>query len=102
MMEVTNFKPARGYVLVKRNENEKLASGIILPNQEVSMKATVVALGKGLRDDKGGDQPMNVKVGDVILLEMYQITEVKFGMETYILTKEETISCVFEGGNDTK
>lgn len=102
MMEVTNFKPARGYILVKRKPLEERASGIVLAREETSMRAIVVALGKGRRDGKGGDIPMNVKIGDEVLMEMYQITEVKFGSEVYILTKEETISCVFEGGNDTK
>lgn len=96
-VKVTNFKPARGYILVKRNKEETLrASGIYTIEKEKSMRAIVIALGSPMLTVTGDEVPMNVKVGDDVLMEMYQITEVNFGGEIYILTKEETISCIFE------
>ena len=57
-----NIKPLADRVLVEPAEAEtKTASGIIIPDtaKEKPQKGTVVAVGKGTKDE-----PMTVKVGD--------------------------------------
>ena len=64
-----NIKPLADRVLVEPMQAEtKTASGIIIPDnaKEKPQKATVVAVGNGTKDN-----PMTVKVGDVVLYGKY-------------------------------
>ena len=78
-----NIKPLADRVLVEPMQAEtKTASGIIIPDnaKEKPQKATVVAVGNGTKDN-----PMTVKVGDVVLYGKYSGTELKFDGVDYLI-----------------
>jgi chaperonin GroES len=82
-------KPLKDRVLVKPHEaEEKTASGIYIPEsaQEKPQKGTVVAVGSGKKDE-----PMTVKVGDVVLYGKYSGTEIKIDGEDYMIMREDDI-----------
>ena len=65
------FRPLHDRVLVKRVEaEEKTKGGIIIPDtaQEKPQEAEVIAVGPGARDKSDKLIPIDLKVGDRILL----------------------------------
>jgi chaperonin GroES len=70
---------------------EKTASGIIIPDtaKEKPQKGTVVAVGKGLKDE-----PMTVKVGDTVLYGKYSGTELSVDGGDYLIMKESEIYAI--------
>jgi chaperonin GroES len=81
--------PLKDRVLVEPHEAEtKTTSGIIIPDsaQEKPQKGTVVAVGNGKKDE-----PMTVKVGDVVLYGKYAGTEIKFDGNDYLIMREDDI-----------
>lgn len=71
------------------SEMETTASGIIIPDtvsKGKPKKGKVVAVGAGKYDSDGKRIPMDVKIGDVVLLEDWGATEVKIeGKELYVI-----------------
>ena len=67
---------------------EKTASGIIIPDtaKEKPQRGTVVAVGKGVKDE-----PMTVKVGDMVLYGKYSGTEINIDGTDYLIMKESDI-----------
>ena len=51
-------------------------------SKEKSQKGEVIAVGTGKTNDKGEKDPMEVKVGEVVLFAKYAGTDVKVGDET--------------------
>ncbi|MBP1576285.1 MAG: co-chaperone GroES [Oscillospiraceae bacterium] len=92
-----NIKPLSDRVVVKSVEAEETTkSGIILaPNaQEKPQIAEVVAVGPGAEKD-GKRLPMEVKVGDKVIVGKYSGTQVKFdGVEYNILRQDEVLAIV--------
>ena len=81
--------PLKDRVLVEPHEAEvKTTSGITIPEsaQEKPQKGTVVAVGDGKKDE-----PMTVKVGDVVLYGKYAGTELKFDGKDYLIMREDDI-----------
>ena len=70
---------------------EKTAGGIIIPDtaKEKPQKGTVVAVGKGKKDE-----PMTVKVGDSVLYGKYSGTEVTVDGKIYLMMREDDIFMV--------
>jgi chaperonin GroES len=66
------ISPLDDRVLVQTEEGEKItAGGIIIPDTSDitgNMKAIVVAVGRGHRDLKGRLRPLDLKIGDRVLL----------------------------------
>ena len=65
------FRPLHDRVLVKRVEaEEKTKGGIIIPDtaQDKPQEAEVIAVGPGARDKSDKLIPIDLKVGDRILL----------------------------------
>ncbi len=94
------FRPLHDRVLVRRLEQEaKTAGGIIIPDtaQEKPMEGEVLAVGLGVRDEKGKLQALDVKVGDRILFGKWSGTEVKMDGEDLLIMKESDIMGVIEG-----
>ncbi|MEE8122862.1 MAG: co-chaperone GroES [Alphaproteobacteria bacterium] len=94
------FRPLHDRVLVRRLEQEaKTAGGIIIPDtaQEKPMEGEVLAVGSGVRDEKGKLQALDVKVGDRILFGKWSGTEVKMDGEDLLIMKESDIMGVIEG-----
>ena len=89
-----NIKPLADRVLIKVSEAETTtASGIIIPDnaQEKPQKGTVIAVGKGTKDN-----PMTVKVGDKILYGKYAGTELKYNGSDYMIMKESDILAIIK------
>ncbi|MFK7832307.1 MAG: co-chaperone GroES [Winogradskyella sp.] len=87
-----NIKPLADRVLVEPMEAEtKTASGIIIPDnaKEKPQRGTVVAAGKGTKDD-----PITVKVGDTVLYGKYGGTELKLEGKDYLMMRESDILAI--------
>lgn len=89
-----NFQPLHDRVLVERlEEKNKTKSGIIIPDtaKEKPMEGKVIAIGSGIKDDKGNVSPLDVKVGNKILFAKWGGTEVKLDGKEYLIMKESDI-----------
>eukprot|EP00471_Norrisiella_sphaerica_P006398 CAMPEP_0184483434 /NCGR_PEP_ID=MMETSP0113_2-20130426/5086_1 /TAXON_ID=91329 /ORGANISM="Norrisiella sphaerica, Strain BC52" /LENGTH=93 /DNA_ID=CAMNT_0026863825 /DNA_START=117 /DNA_END=398 /DNA_ORIENTATION=+ len=83
--------PLFNRVLVQRVAVEtKTASGILLPEsaQKALNQGTVVAVGPGGRAPDGTKLPMEIKVGDDVLLPEYGGQKVKLGDDEYTLYQD--------------
>lgn len=87
------IKPLKNRVVVKRFKAEKTRGGILLPDtaQERPQEGEVVSVGPGMTNEEGKAVPMNVKVGDRVLLPSYSGTEIKENDEEYLIIAEEDI-----------
>jgi chaperonin GroES len=93
-MANTNFRPLHDRVVVRRVESEsKTKGGIIIPDtaKEKPQEGEIVAVGTGVRDDKGQVIALDVKVGDRILFGKWSGTEVKLDGEDLLIMKEADI-----------
>ena len=87
-----NVTPLHDRVIVKPAEKaEKTAGGIIIPDtaQDKPQQGEVVAVGNGRKDE-----PMTVKVGDVVLYGKYSGTEFKYEGKDYLIMKEDEIYAI--------
>ncbi|MAU25331.1 MAG: co-chaperone GroES [Flavobacteriales bacterium] len=87
-----NIKPLADRVLVEPIEAEtKTASGIIIPDnaKEKPQKGKIMAVGKGTKDN-----PMTVKVGDLVLYGKYSGTELKLEGKDYLIMSEKDILAI--------
>jgi chaperonin GroES len=77
---------------------ETTASGIILPEtaKEKPQEGKVLAVGPGVRNDKGERQPLDVKVGDRVLFAKYAGTEIKHDGTKYLIMRESDILAIVE------
>jgi chaperonin GroES len=95
-----NFKPLSNHLFLEAVEEEKTtASGIVLPEtveKEKPVKAKVVAVGPGKKNDKGEIQPMEVKIGDVVLFKKYGPDEFELEGKKYLVGDEDDILAVIE------
>ncbi|MBX3501064.1 MAG: co-chaperone GroES [Alphaproteobacteria bacterium] len=88
------LKPLHDRVLIQPTDAEtKTKGGIIIPDtaQEKPQQGKVVAAGKGARLEDGRLQPLDVKVGDVVMYGKWSGTEVKLGGVDYVILKESDI-----------
>ena len=78
-------------------EEEKTASGIVLPGgeKEKPQQAEVVAVGPGELAD-GTKVTMQVKVGDKVIYSKYSGTDVELDDEKYVIVKQNDILAVIE------
>ena len=98
-------RPLQDRILVRRlQEEEKTKGGIIIPDtaKEKPMQGEVLAVGPGVRDEKGELVPLDVKPGDRILFGKWSGTEVKIDGEDLLIMKESDIFGVVEGSAETK
>jgi chaperonin GroES len=87
-------KPLNDRVLIRRMEaEEKVKGGIIIPDtaKEKPLEGKVVAVGAGRIDENGKRVPMEVKVGDRVLIGKYSGTEVKIEDIEHVILKEDEI-----------
>ena len=86
------IKPLADRVLIEPKEAEtKTASGIFIPDtaKEKPQQGTVIAVGPGKKDE-----PMEVKVGDVVLFGKYAGTEVVVEEKKYLIVKQSDILAI--------
>ncbi len=91
---MSKLQPLADRVLIEPTPaEEKTASGIIIPDtaKEKPLRGTVVAAGKGKKDE-----PVTVKEGDVVLYGQYSGTEIKLDGTTYLIMKEADIYGIFK------
>ncbi|MFO7998725.1 MAG: co-chaperone GroES [Bacteroidales bacterium] len=87
-----NIKPLADRVLVEpAAAEEKTAGGIIIPDtaKEKPMKGTVLAVGDGKKDE-----PITVKVGDMVLYGKYAGTELTVDGKDYLIMRESDIYAI--------
>ena len=87
-----NIKPLADRVLVEPIEAEtKTASGIIIPDnaKDKPQKGKIMAVGIGTKDN-----PMTVKVGDLVLYGKYSGTELKLEGKDYLIMSEKDILAI--------
>ncbi|MGN7752193.1 MULTISPECIES: co-chaperone GroES [unclassified Sinorhizobium] len=88
------FRPLLDRVVIRRAEgNIKSKGGIIIPDaaKEKPQEGQVIAVGPGSRDESGKLIPLDVKIGDTILLGKWSGTEVKIDGEDLLIMKESDI-----------
>ena len=93
------LKPLNDRVVLKMAEAEETTeSGIILSSasKEKPQVAEVIAVGPGEKDDKGNIIPVDVKVGDKVVINKYAGTEIKLEGEEYIIVRAEDILAIVE------
>jgi len=91
-MTQVNVKPLADRVLVEPAAAEqKTAGGIIIPDtaKEKPQKGIIVAVGNGKKDE-----PMTVKVGDLVLYGKYAGTEINIEGKDYLIMRESDILAV--------
>lgn len=92
-----NIQPLGDKVVIKPLEAEaKTKGGIVLPDtaKEKPQEGKVVAVGKGKVLESGKVDPIEVKVGDIILYGKYSGTEITKDGEEYLIVKEEDILAI--------
>ena len=80
------LKPLADRIVIKVVEDtEQTSGGIFIPDsaKEKPQKGEVIAVGEGKTNDKGEKEPMEVKVGDIVLFAKYSGTDVKVGNDEY-------------------
>jgi chaperonin GroES len=95
----TTIKPLEDRIVVQANEAETTtASGIVIPDtaKEKPQEGTVIAVGPGRVDDNGNRVPVDVKVGDTVLYSKYGGTEVKYGVDEYLVLSARDVLAVIE------
>jgi chaperonin GroES len=95
------FRPLHDRVAVRRVEEEqKTKGGIIIPDtaKEKPMQGEVLAVGPGVRDEKGQLVPLDVRVGDRVLFGKWSGTEVKIDGDELLIMKESDIMGVLDEG----
>jgi chaperonin GroES len=93
------LRPLGDRVWIEPIEREETtASGIILPEtaKEKPQEGKVLAVGLGVRNDKGERQPLDVKVGDRVLFAKYAGTEIKQDGTKYLIMRESDILAIVE------
>ncbi len=91
-MAKLKITPLADRVLVEPAQaEEKTAAGIIIPDtaKEKPQKGTVVAVGTGKKDE-----PMTVKIGDVVLYGKYAGTEITVDGSAYLIMRESDIVAI--------
>ncbi len=95
-----NIRPLHDRVVVKRIEfdGEQVRGGIIIPDtaKEKPQEAEVVAVGPGKVQDDGSRSPMDVNIGDKILIGKYSGSEIKINDEDLVILREDEILAVIE------
>ncbi len=87
-----NVKPLADLVLIEPSAPETITKGgIIIPDtaQEIPPKGTIVAVGNGKKDE-----PLTVKVGDVVLYGKYAGTKHEIGGKEYLFLRESDILAI--------
>lgn len=92
-------RPLHDRVVLRRLEAEEtVRGGIIIPDtaKEKPQEAEVVAVGDGKRDENGKRIPMDVKVGERVLIGKYSGTDIKIGDDEFVIVREDEILGVVE------
>ena len=89
-----NLQPLGDRVIVEVLEDEEVtASGIVLPDtaKEKPQRGRVLAVGPGGRDEDGKHVAIDLAEGDEIVFSKYGGTEIKVGVEEYLILRESDV-----------
>jgi len=75
------------------DEEDVTSSGIVLPDtaKEKPQRGRVLAVGPGSRDDDGKFVPLDLEEGDEIVFSKYGGTEIKVGVDEYLILRESDV-----------
>ena len=93
------IRPLGDKIVIKVIEDaEQTSGGIFIPDsaKEKSQKGKVIAVGEGKLNEKSEREPMDVKVGEVVLFAKYAGTDVKVGEETLKIMSVSDVLGVIE------
>mmetsp|Transcript_34492 Transcript_34492/g.91050 ORF Transcript_34492/g.91050 Transcript_34492/m.91050 type:complete len:101 (-) Transcript_34492:35-337(-) len=92
------LKPMFDRVLVQRVQASNKIGNVFVPDSAVSKmsEGVVVAVGAGGRTSTGDIVPVNVKVGDKVLLPEFGGDKVELDKVEYTLFREHEILGIFE------
>jgi len=91
-MAKVNIKPLADRVVVEAAlAEQKTTGGIIIPDtaKEKPQRGTVLAVGPGKKDE-----PMTVKIGDMVLYGKYAGTEITIEGSDYLIMRESDIVAI--------
>jgi chaperonin GroES len=93
-----DIRPLGDRVVVEIIEEEKTASGIVLPDvaKDKPQRGTVVAVGPGRWLANGQRVPVEVARGDVVLFAQGAGTKVKIGDRTLLVLSESDVMAVLQ------
>jgi chaperonin GroES len=98
-MSKITFKPTGINILIKKSTPKgKSKGGIILPEvsgQDTPVQAEVVAVGKGGFNVDGSRRELDVKVGDIVVVEAFTGTKVNIDEQEYLLINENNVLGVY-------
>ena len=86
------IKPLADRVVIEPQEAQtKTASGLFIPDtaKEKPQQGTIVAAGPGKKDE-----PMEVKVGDVVLYGKYAGTEISADGKSYLIMRQSDVVAI--------
>jgi chaperonin GroES len=94
----TQIRPLGNRVLIKRSEAKSTKGSIILPDsaQEKPQEGTAIAVGPGVRDEKGALTPTSITTGQKVLFSSYAGSEVKDidGQEFLIISENDILAII--------
>ena len=92
------IRPLNDNVVLKKEKIVKqTASGIVLSQKEEETEyATVVAVGEGIRNDKGELVPVCLKEGEKVIYKSYSPTKVKLDNVEYLIVSAKDILAVLD------
>jgi chaperonin GroES len=92
--------PIKENIVVKRLEEteEKKVGSIIIPDsaKEKPLTAEVIAVGSGRVLKDGQKVPLEVKVGDKVLVGKYSGSEIKLEDVEYLIVREDEVLGILE------
>ncbi|MCU1338572.1 MAG: chaperonin Cpn10 [Bryobacterales bacterium] len=94
------LRPLYDRIVVKRiEEKQQMQGGLHIPDsaKEKPQEGEVIAIGKGKRLEDGKVVPLDVKVGDRVLLGKYSGSEIKLDGEEYLIIREDEVLGILEG-----
>ncbi|EOD8836384.1 co-chaperone GroES [Enterobacter hormaechei] len=94
-----SIRPLHDRVIVKRKEVEtKSAGGIVLTGSAAkSTRGEIIAVGKGRILENGTVQPLDVKVGDIVIFnDGYGVKSEKIDNEEVLIMSESDILAIVE------
>ncbi len=94
-----NIRPLQDRILIKRlDEEEQVRGGIVIPDtaKEKPQEAEVKAVGPGKVGDDGKRVPMDLSVGDKVLVGKYSGSDIKIDDEDYVILREGEVLAVID------
>ena len=92
------IKPLADRIVIKVIDDvQQTSGGIFIPDsaKEKPQKGEVVAVGSGKTLDNGEKEPMEVKVGDIVLFAKYSGTDVKIDdVEYKIIAAKDALAII--------